>query len=743
MRVKGWVTKCLAIMVVLAVFMTLAGPAMAKGSRRVLIGFKTNSVHKNAEQRGKFVKDRGGKVHNSFTLISAVSAELPEQAIANMKGHKEIAYVEDDIIMQAIAQSRPWGISRVNAPTAWGNGVRGAGVDVAILDTGIDYDHPDLVASLARGGGVNFEGFSNDGKTSASYWNDANGHGTHCAGIVAAENNGTGVVGVAPDVDLWAVKVLNSGGSGYTSDIIQGVQWCASNGIEVASMSLGGRYNQSLENACNAAYAAGVLIVAAAGNDYGGAVIYPAAYGSVIAVSATNSSDGLAGFSSVGPQVELAAPGASIYSTYKGGGYTTMSGTSMACPHVSGVVALVFADGGSSALAVRQTMNNTAMYMAGLSSDQQGYGLVDAGNAVDGTASPSLPVADFAGSPTSGEVSLTVGFTDSSSGSITSWSWDFGDDTTSDQQHPSHAYHSNGKYTVKLTVTNSAGSNAHTRIDYVTVTSPSPPSAYFSSSPGDQEPLAIDFTDGSTGDIDSWLWDFGDYMESAQSNPSHTYESVGTYRVSLTVTGPGGSHTYTDDITVTAPEAPIADFIGTPVFGSAPLTVSFTNLSTGDVTSWLWDFGDYTSSSLQNPSHTYQSAGSYTVSLKATGLGGSSTWTENNYITVNPAEELSLDVVYVDLKATYRGSKKWRVTATVLIQDSRGNPVSGASVSGAWSGVYSGSASGSTDANGKAIFRTGWMRKRGSVTFAVSKASKSGYTSAANSGSSDTITYGQ
>jgi subtilisin family serine protease len=256
--------------------------------------------------------------------------------------------------------------------------------ELAILDTGIDSRHPDLSANCKGG-----YDFANDD----SYPMDDNGHGTHCAGIVAAADNDEGVVGVAPEAHLYAVKVLNSGGSGYWSDVIAGIQWSVNNSMEVISMSFGGGYSESMEAACDAAYNAGIVVVASAGNSgnppgKGDNVGYPAGYSSVIAVAATDSSDNRARWSSTGPAVELAAPGVSIYSTYLGGGYATMSGTSMACPHVAGTAALVIASSGGD---VRQCLQATAddLGVAGRD-DLYGYGLVDAdGDALPDTTPPA------------------------------------------------------------------------------------------------------------------------------------------------------------------------------------------------------------------------------------------------------------------------------------------------------------------------------------------------------------------
>jgi subtilisin len=180
--------------------------------------------------------------------------------------------------------------------------------------------------------------------------NDYHGHGTHCAGTVAAAMNGQGVVGVAPAAYLYAVKVLNRYGSGQYSWIIAGIDWCVSKKrMNVISMSLGGGADvNALQKMCDTAYAEGVLIIAAAGNSgpppagQPSSVGYPARYDSVVAVSAIGSDNVIAGFSSRGPEVELCAPGVQVLSTYPVNNYHKMSGTSMACPHVAGAAAMAW-----------------------------------------------------------------------------------------------------------------------------------------------------------------------------------------------------------------------------------------------------------------------------------------------------------------------------------------------------------------------------------------------------------------
>lgn len=267
---------------------------------------------------------------------------------------------------------RPWGVGRVNAQEAWPR-TQGKGVRVAVIDTGIDDSHPDLKANVA--GGWN----ALDPKE-PSRWQDDQGHGTHVAGTIAAARDGNGVVGVAPKARLFAVKVLDAEGNGNYSDIIAGIDWCAKNRIAVANLSLGAdEGSDPLREAVKAAAKAGVTIVAAAGNSSGGPVSFPGAYPETIAVSASDQNDRLAGFSSVGPEVGFIAPGMTIRSTMKGGGWGDMSGTSMASPHVAGLAALAVSLGARGVDGVRQALAAASSPLPGLSAKQQGAGLVDAG----------------------------------------------------------------------------------------------------------------------------------------------------------------------------------------------------------------------------------------------------------------------------------------------------------------------------------------------------------------------------
>jgi len=278
-------------------------------------------------------------------------------------------------------QTLTWNIDQVDAEISWGIST-GDPVKVGVIDTGIDLKHPDLQANIK--GGYNA---INPLKSP----NDDNGHGTHVAGIIAALNNSIGVVGVGPNINLYAIKVLNASGSGYLSDVIEGLDWAVTNGMQVVNMSLGTSQDvQSFHDAIVNAYNTGITIVAAAGNS-GGAVVFPAAYPEVIAVSATDQNNQIASWSSRGSEVDLAAPGVNIYSTYKGQSYATLSGTSMAAPHVSGAAALIIdtkkcdlnLDGICTPAEVRQRLEQTAIDLGDPGKDNlYGSGLVNVYNAL-------------------------------------------------------------------------------------------------------------------------------------------------------------------------------------------------------------------------------------------------------------------------------------------------------------------------------------------------------------------------
>lgn len=373
MSVKQRRRNCLCLVLVMALMLMMVLPAAAAvrpvETQSMLIGF--NRFPGASEHR--LLRSVGANVIIEYTFVPVLLIDVPVQAVAGLQRNPLVRYVEKDVPVYAVSETMDWGVKQVKAPAVWGQAT-GAGIKVAVLDSGIG-PHEDLYVT----GGVSFVG----GKS----YSDGNGHGTHVSGTIAALHNGLGLAGIAPGVDLYAVKVLNSGGSGSTSGVVSGIEWSLNNGMKIINMSLGStEASQAMEDACNAAYSAGILLVAAAGNSgnvsgTGDSVSYPARYDSVVAVAATDANNKRASFSSTGLAVELAAPGVNINSTYKNS-YASLSGTSMASPHVAGVAALVMAANPTlTNRQVRGIIKNTAT-MLSAPVEHVGYGLVDAKSAV-------------------------------------------------------------------------------------------------------------------------------------------------------------------------------------------------------------------------------------------------------------------------------------------------------------------------------------------------------------------------
>lgn len=231
--------------------------------------------------------------------------------------------------------------------------------------------------------------------------------------------------------------------------------------------------------------------------------------------------------------------------------------------------------------------------------------------------------ADFSSDAVMGALPLTVNFSDSSTGIVDDWFWDFGDGSTSTLQNPSHTYNSVGFFDVSLSISNSGESDSLTRTDYIEVLPPAPTAAFSADVTSGLSPLDVNFSDQSLGLPTSWLWDFGDGGSSTLQDPMHTF-NTGSYTIALTATNSSGSDTLIQtDLIVVQPPAPVAAFSASVMQGGLPLVVQFTDLSTQAPTAWSWDFGDGGSSTLQHPQHTYTQAGSYQVSLLASNASGS------------------------------------------------------------------------------------------------------------------------
>ncbi len=367
--------------------LTSASSALDSGNVRVIIRYK-NIPSAQEQSNIRFYR---GNAKRAYRLISAISAEVPASAITSLRQDPNILSIEKDIrvrvnIATDIEYANSWGVVKIGADIAHKGGNTGREVKIAVLDTGIDYNHIDI----AYAGGYNFISNTADAM-------DDNGHGTHVAGILAALGNGTGVVGVAPDIKIYALKVLDASGSGYVSDVISAIEWSIENGMHITNNSYGsiGYPGTALEEIFRKAESAGVLSIAAVGNSGtcsgdADSVNYPAKFESVIAVAATDSDNNRACFSGTGSKVELSAPGINVYSTKSGGGYLSYSGTSMATPHVAGAAAVVYGAGikdFNNNLRVnddvRSILSQSALDLGNIGMDSwHGYGLVKADGAI-------------------------------------------------------------------------------------------------------------------------------------------------------------------------------------------------------------------------------------------------------------------------------------------------------------------------------------------------------------------------
>ena len=405
------------------------------------------------------VRAYGGKIKYSYSIVNAIAAQVPESALSGLSRNPHVTSVEADDMVYAVDTEidNSWGVQHIQAgdahATPYSN--KGAGVEIGIIDSGVNYLHPDLNDNFdPLNLGYDFYYYDYDPM-------DVYGHGTHVAGTACAEDNDIGsvdpklgVVGVAPECNLYSLRVLNEDGVGYWSDIIAAVEWSTGATmqienvftgdmltvqglkLDVINLSLGKDRDpgSTVKQAFDNAEAQGVVIVAAAGNSgtmngKGNNVIYPAKYDSVIAVAATDSNDNRASFSSTGDKVEIAAPGVNVYSTWNdnagyydpqpvctgiltdingdgqpdGECYKYGSGTSMASPHVAGVAAVIIAagysdyngDGVINNRDVRAILDASATDLGATGRDPQfGYGLVNALSAVQTAGANITPKAD-------------------------------------------------------------------------------------------------------------------------------------------------------------------------------------------------------------------------------------------------------------------------------------------------------------------------------------------------------------
>jgi subtilisin family serine protease len=683
---------------------------------RAIVTFKAKP---GADARAA-VRAAGASIRSTFHLINGMAIDVPANALAGLRRNPLVKSVEPDVTITALEPAvaaeptgdleydNAWGVTHIGSKAAHDAGDWGQGVKVAVIDTGIDYIHddpddtpyvvdPEFTSNYR--GGYDFVNLDSDPM-------DDNGHGTHVAGILAAEKNGYLVVGVAPQVDLYALKILDANGSGYESDLILAIQWAVDHQLDLVNMSLGTHTNvAALQTAVQNAAAAGLLMVAASGNvnplDFnelinGCPVAYPGAYPQVLSTTFTNPNDALTGYSCTGPEVDFAAPGDNIYSPVPIGpcqncspyGYAALSGTSMASPHLAGSVALLLSagitDSGPAGLFddVKAQLCDTANQGTGVQgffgvtpippSDPRypqyfGCGVVDAGEAVLTLAAPGNqpPVAnnDTASTSEDSAIDIAVLANDSDpNGDTLSLS------SVAGASHGSTSANGNG--------------TVH-------------------------------------------------YVPSSNYNGSDSF----TYVVS---DGAGGTDTGTVNVTVTSVnDAPVAANDSAMTTAGVPVTISVlandtdidsAGLSLGGVS----DPPHGTAVANANGTITYTPDAGYS-GADAFGYTASDGSALSNVatvsITVSPAPPPNLlHVGDLDASASKTG-KTWTARVTIRIDNASHSPLSGVVVTGSWSNGATGTISCTTTTAGTCtVQKTKLSGAVASVTFTVTGATRSGYT---------------
>jgi subtilisin family serine protease len=370
-----------------------------------------------------------GAAGSGVVLVEPEAGQSVDDAIDALAGDPNVLFAEPDLKVSLAltpndpyyacpappaAQTCQWHYPQINLPAAWDITTGSSSVIIAVLDTGVMLTHPDLDGKITSGANAGYD-FHNDDSNPT----DDHGHGTFVAGIAAAEsNNGQWVAGVCWACKIMPVKVLGADGQGSTYNVAAGIDWARTQGADVINLSLGGTAtNATLENAVNAAWNAGIVVVAATGND-NGPVYYPAAYANALAVGSNDINGARSSFSNYGASIDVMAPGESVVSTILGGGYGMGSGTSFAAPHVAGLAALIISAGVTDHEEVVSLIKTTATDMGTAGFDNlTGWGRVNAAAAVAGsdTTPPTVSITSpSSGATVSGTIQITATASDAS-----------------------------------------------------------------------------------------------------------------------------------------------------------------------------------------------------------------------------------------------------------------------------------------------------------------------------------------
>ncbi|MFO7956539.1 MAG: PKD domain-containing protein [Candidatus Brocadiia bacterium] len=569
-----------------------------------------------------------------------------------------VEFAEPDYLIAPVAlpddpsYDSQWHHETIESARAWDYCTGDANITVAVCDTGVQADHPDLSANMGS------EGYNAvDGSSDTS---PVMNHGTQVAGCIGAVgNNAVGVSGVNWTVSIMPIRVTNrSDGYAYYSDMARGIQWAADHGARVANLSYLAAGSYTIDSAAHYLRDKGGLLFVAAGNNGADKSGSWPDFSSFIAVGATTSSDTKASFSNYGEFIDLVAPGSGIRTTTTGGSYASVSGTSFSSPIAAGVAALAWsAEPAQSPAQLEDLLFSTCVDLGDAGEDNvYGHGRVDSGAALaklGGEAPNQPPTASATATPKSGTAPLEVSFDGSGStdsdGTIASYTWDFGDGSTATGATFTHTYSDAGSYAATLTVTDDDGATGSASVTVTVEMANEPPEASATATPTTgTAPLEVSFdgsgSSDSDGNIASYTWDFGDGSTATGATVMHTYSDAGSYSATLTVTDDDGASD-SASVTVTAEaanEPPEASASATPTSGTVPLAVYFDGSASvdadGSVVAYHWDFGNGATVEASTLSYTYEAVGSYQAVLTVTDDDGA-TDSAAVTITVESANE--------------------------------------------------------------------------------------------------------
>ena len=506
---------------------------------RYIVVFKNDVQDVDGEARQIANRHSGRVTHTFKAALKGMALDLSDALVASLRAEPSVAYVEQDqtVSISTTQTGATWGIDRIDQRALPLSGTYtynadGTGVTVYIIDTGINFTHTEYVGRASTG---------IDEVTAGGTAADCNGHGSHVSGTV-----GGTTYGVAKQVKLVAVRVLDCSGSGSTSGVIAGIDWVTAHRVlpAAANMSLGGGYSASLNTAVENSIASGVVYAIAAGNSTADACKYsPASAPSAITVGATDITDTFAYFSNYGTCVDINGPGVDITSAWIGSNTATntISGTSMATPHVAGAAALYLqANPSATPLQTRNALVNNATPNTITSIGPGTPNLLLYTAFI--TAGPTPPVANFTYSCSL----LSCNFDGSSSTaqSGATYSWTFGEPPDGTGVTTSHTYSASGTYSVTLTVTDGYGTSSKTSSVTVSSTAPAPVASFTYACSG----LTCNFDASASTNASSYNWNFGDGATSTGVTTSHSFGPRKTYTVTLTATGAGGSSTTSKSI---------------------------------------------------------------------------------------------------------------------------------------------------------------------------------------------------